>query len=178
MLILSENSIDHIFITTQVSFYKLIEFIDGTFLNSIPVSIKGMLALIILSAFAFLCLFLFCFTVGVVYHFIIAILNCNKNEAISCKFKKSLAFVLDKINHPVENGVFGVNLRKTITIISLLVIITPCWKIILPFFTLSFFLNERISKLIKFRVNGWLFLFLVIMSFIPLILFYFDLQWF
>jgi len=155
--------------TALISLFNFfIKQMSNTFLNVLPIAIKSLISLLLVSVISFTCIFVFCFTVGVIYHFISLFFNTVQAETIVIKLKKSVKFVIDKINQPHEDGDWIKIVHKILPIVAIVGLLTPFWLASLPLLAISLVSNPYISKKLNFKIDIWIYVFFILMSFIAL----------
>ena len=156
MLILSDDDFSKIITITNLFFNNFLNYINNSFLNILPTSIKFILALGILSLIFFILLVLLAICISLIYHFIMFLFKKNKNETISKTFKKAIFFVIEKIKNPNNETVSNELIHFVLPIICFFILFLSGWKAILPILTYWIISSKYFRRKFNYQINPWL----------------------
>lgn len=165
MIIFSERNIAQMATITDILFNKVLTFINATFFNIFPANIKWVFALTIFSIIVFAFTLFVCMIIGIIYHFIIALLNKDNKTSAFVKFKEAFYFLLNKIKDPkynLDNPLTRV-LHTVIPVCAFCVYYFRGWKAMLPIFLFWIFSTKYVSKKLHYKISLLFFIFLITM---------------
>lgn len=152
--------------TIKYIFNSVLNFMNQSFLHSVPAVINSLIALLLTALFIFSFLLLLCFIVGTPYYFIKNYFQKMPEETLIDVFKKTFIFIGNRIKHPITNGVVANIIYKNLPLIAILFCCMGLWKDALPMLALSLFFNSHISNKINYKIEGFLLIFLLILLYV------------
>lgn len=152
--------------TIKYIFNSVLNSINQSFLHSVPAEINSLIALL-LTALSILFFILFlCLVVGIPYYFIKNYTQKAPHESAIDIFKRILELMYNRIRHPITKGFVLDTVNKSFPFIAILMLILLGWKLTLPMLIFTFLANTKVQEKLNFRLNYWVFAYLLIIVYV------------
>ena len=145
----------------QYIFNSILNGISSSFLSSIPLAIKVFIDVLFTSAIVFVFLVSFGFLIGFIYFVLRDLFKNEQNKTISTIIQNEFNFLRDKIKNPITDGFWIRVDKKALPLITILLCFILGLKETLPLIAVTIVSNDKVAERFKFKLNPWLFAFLI-----------------